>query len=172
MIATPVEFHYEQTKHFLKLGTNVFCENPGTLCSNSLRELTELSKKTGTLFYVDDILMYHDLKPPDSFVYKKWGGQSTNIIDRIAYHHFYLLCEEFNYKLPIDITIVSNEINKKIFNLEFEGKTVRFEYDFSWFNKKIDNASSTEKHDALKIMLEKVLRRFNFQVQQLVKSWY
>ena len=31
IIATPNELHYEQAKHFLEKGINVFCEKPGTL---------------------------------------------------------------------------------------------------------------------------------------------
>ena len=31
VIASPNEFHYEQAKHFLKKGVNVFCEKPATL---------------------------------------------------------------------------------------------------------------------------------------------
>ena len=91
IVASPNEFHYEQVKYFLENNINVFCEKPGTLCLNSLKELIELSLKNNLHFYVDDVLMYENIKPTNNFIYKKWGGSSSNIIDRIAYHHFYLL---------------------------------------------------------------------------------
>jgi len=159
IIATPVEFHYEQAKHFLQLGINVFCEKPGTLCSDSLEELVELSKTNSTLFYVDDVLIYENIKTPDCFVYKKWGGRSTNIIDRIAYHHFYLLYEDVNDHPLTNIIIKLNETGVKIFELEFTNKKYKFEYDFNWYGQKIDNIAPPSGNDALKAMLQQVLNK-------------
>jgi len=43
IIATPNEFHYEQAKYYLSKGVNVFCEKPGTLSLDQLRNLIEFS---------------------------------------------------------------------------------------------------------------------------------
>ena len=39
IIATPNEYHYEQAKYFLRKGINVFCEKPGTLSIDQIRNL-------------------------------------------------------------------------------------------------------------------------------------
>ena len=93
IIASPNEFHYEQAKYFLENNINVFCEKPGTLCPESLKELIELSKINNLYFYIDDVLIYEDIIPQNNFIYKKWGGSFANIIDRMAYHHFYLISQ-------------------------------------------------------------------------------
>ena len=89
IVASPNEFHYEQSKYYLEKGVNVFCEKPGTLATHSLLELISHSELKDVCFYVDDVLTYKDILPVNDFVYKKWGGLSANIIDRMAYHHFY-----------------------------------------------------------------------------------
>ena len=159
IIATPNEFHYEQAKHFLEKGINVFCEKPGTLCLKSLRELINISKQNDVNFYVDDVLMYEDIKPTNQFIYKKWGGLSTNIIDRMAYHHFYLMYDMslLNLKNPIKIEVGKNNTNHKIFTLFFDDKKYMFEYDFNWIQPKIHNIKPQYNGDALEKMLKHVL---------------
>ncbi len=44
IIASPNEFHYEQAKHYLEKGVNVFCEKPGTLSTHSLLKLISHSE--------------------------------------------------------------------------------------------------------------------------------
>ena len=98
IIASPNEFHYEQAKHFLTRGVNVFCEKPAAFHSKAVDELYSLADDNRCRFYVDDVLIYEgiELDGPDyhSFSYKKWGGAFSNIIDRIGYHHFYLIAKE------------------------------------------------------------------------------
>ena len=62
IIASPNEFHYEQARHYLQKGVNVFCEKPGTLASHSLKELIELSKTNNVCFYIDDVLIYEEIR--------------------------------------------------------------------------------------------------------------
>ena len=159
IIASPNEFHYEQTKHFLENGVNVFCEKPGTLCSKALKELIQISLNNNLCFYIDDILIYKDIITQNKFVYKKWGGLSGNIIDRMAYHHFYLIYSEV---LDIDlkeIQIIKNDLNYKIFNLKFKNKEFYFEYNFNWYKEKIHNISPQYNGDALEKMLTQVLHK-------------
>ena len=178
IIASPNEFHYEQSKHFLEKGINVFCEKPGTLCSNSLKELIKLSQEKNTLFYIDDVLIYEDIKPTNQFIYKKWGGSSSNIIDRMAYHHFYLLYEN-NSGLLKEIEIVKNDLNHKIFKVIFLDthyngygqlrKEFTFEYDFNWYKEKIHTIEPQFKGDALQHMLDLVFKEevnFNLNLKR------
>ena len=60
IIATPNEFHYEQAKHFLQKGINVFCEKPGTLSGISLSKLYSISDSSNAKLYIDDVLSHQD----------------------------------------------------------------------------------------------------------------
>ena len=168
VIASPNEFHYEQSKHFLEKKINVFCEKPGTLCSTSLKELINLSKQNNVHFYIDDVLIYEDIKPTNNFIYKKWGGLSANIIDRMAYHHFYLIYNETKFIPSKEIKIIKNNSNHKIFKIIFEDtnyngygskhKEYYFEYDFDWYKEKIHNVESQFGGDALQQMLNLIFK--------------
>jgi hypothetical protein len=167
IVASPNEFHYEQSKHFLENKTNVFCEKPGTLCNESLKELIHISEKNNLYFYVDDVLMYEDIEPTNDFVYKKWGGTFSNLIDRMAYHHFYLIYNQVQSLSFPEVEIIKNKSNHKSFRLKFEDSTYNgygvsiksymFEYDFNWYKKKFHNINSQFKGDALQEMLTQVL---------------
>jgi len=157
IIASPNEFHYEQVKYFLKNSINVFCEKPCTLCLNSLNELIELSKQNSVKLYIDDVYLYGDPVIENKFIYKKWGGSSGNIIDRIAYHHFYLLYNKDLFNTPFEIQVTKNKANQKSFDLVFSnGNSYSFEYDFEWYKQKIHNISFQYQGDALEKMLKYV----------------
>ncbi len=157
IIASPNEFHYEQAKYFLENNINVFCEKPGTLCSKSLKELIQISKNNNLYFYIDDVLIYEESTPQSSFIYKKWGGLSVNIIDRMAYHHFYLIFDKLKDTTPLKISIIKNKISHKIFELTFTDLKYKFEYDFNWHKPKIHNIKPQYNGDALEKMLTHVL---------------
>ena len=159
IIASPNEFHYEQAKHYLGEGVNVFCEKPGTLSSDSLRELIELSKTNDVCFYIDDVLIYEDILPISDFVYKKWGGLSVNIIDRMAYHHFYLVYDMIGELISTDIDVITNDLNHKVFEIDFGDLKFKFEYDFGWYKEKVHNITPRFSGDALETMLNKVLHK-------------
>ncbi len=157
IIATPNEFHYEQAKHFIEQGVNVFCEKPGTLSIESLQELIELSIQNNVKFYVDDVLSYESVTPDNSFVYKKWAGTSYNMIDRIAYHHFYLIFNQIGDVDISQIVVDKNELFHKKFFLTFKEKKYSFEYDFKSYKDNINSVQCNAKHDALETMLRQVL---------------
>jgi len=161
IIASPNEFHYEQAKHYLQKGVNVFCEKPGTLSTHSLLELKSLSELKDVCFYIDDVLTYEDILPINDFIYKKWGGLSANIIDRMAYHHFYLTHDMIGESdgIPSNINVITNDLRHKIFEVEFDDLKFRYEYDFGWFEKKIHNITPRFSGDALENMLIKVLHK-------------
>ena len=157
IIVSPNEFHYEQAKYYLEKGVDVFCEKPGTLSLESLTELIELSKINDVCFYIDDVLTYEDILPISDFVYKKWGGSSANIIDRMAYHHFYLVYDMVGDLIPSDINVITDEVNHKVFEIDFGDSKFKFEYDFGWHKEKVHNITSRSSDDALETMLRKVL---------------
>ena len=158
IIASPTEFHYEQCKYFLQNQTNVFCEKPGTLSSDSLLELINLSIQNNLHFYVDDVLIYENILPTKEFIYKKWGGSSLNIIDRMAYHHFYLISDQVKNTECVVKPITNNPSYKK-FTLDFSGNIFTFEYDFEWYHSKIHNIVPQFEGDALEKILKQVLTK-------------
>lgn len=175
IVASPNEFHYEQTKYFLESGTNVFCEKPGTLYSKALKELIKISKINNLNFYIDDVLIYENVKPTYDFIYKKWGGLGATIIDRMAYHHFYLIYDRVKHIKSKEIKIIKNDINHKSFEINFLDTTYNgpgvgrvnfnFEYDFNWHKEKMHNIETQYKEDALYHMLNLVFQeKANFNL--------
>jgi hypothetical protein len=158
IIASPTEFHYEQSKYFLQNQTNVFCEKPGTLSPDSLLEFINLSIQNNLYFYIDDVLIYEDILSTKEFIYKKWGGSSLNIIDRMAYHHFYLIADKVDNS-EFNITPIVNNLSYKKFTLDFSGNIFTFEYDFEWYYPKIHNVVPQFVEDALEEMLKQVLTK-------------
>jgi hypothetical protein len=157
IIATPNEFHYEQAKHFMKQGINVFCEKPGTLSVESLQDLIRMSEDNGVKFYIDDVLSYENVTRSTSFTYKKWAGTSYNMIDRIAYHHFYLI---YNVLGNVDIhriNITKNDVFHKKFQIMFGNTNYSFEYDFKSYKDNVNSVECNAKRDALETMLRQVL---------------
>ena len=161
IIASPNEFHYEQAKHYLEKGVNVFCEKPGTLSTHSLLKLISHSEVKDVCFYVDDVLIYEDILPTDNFVYKKWGGLSANIIDRMAYHHFYLTHDMINGSdgISTNINVITNNLRHKVFEVEFDDFKFKYEYDFGWFKEKVHTITPRFSGDALEAMLSSVLHK-------------
>ena len=157
IIASPNEFHYEQAKYFLSKGVNVFCEKPGTLSLDQLRNLIKFSDSNNLHFYIDDVLVYEKIKPTYKFIYKKQGGNLGNIINRMAYHHFYLVHQMIGNIKPTNLSINTNEPNNKIFTIEFSQFEYYFEYDFNWDKERVHSIKPQFIGDALKSMLENVL---------------
>jgi len=156
IIASPSEFHYEQAKHFLKKGMNVFCEKPAAFNYEAVEELYKLASDNNCLFYVDDVLIYEHITHTNKFSYKKWGYSYSNILDRIAYHHFYLI-----YTADMDtkfkLNVLKNERLEKEFTLKFGKQLYHFDYNFDWYKKKTHNIEPTTGTDALETMLTAVL---------------
>ena len=157
IIASPNEFHYEQAKHFLNRGINVFCEKPAAFYSKAVEELYDIADNNECKFYVDDVLMYEGIKDINSFTYKKWGRAFSNIIDRIAYHHFYLIADDVEYNIEYDLKIIKNKPLVKKFKLKYDSKEYLFDYNFDWFKKKEHSIITSAEKDALETMLSVVL---------------
>jgi hypothetical protein len=127
-------------------------------------------------------LTYEDILPINDFIYKKWGGLSANIIDRMAYHHFYLVYDMIGELTSTNIDVIINDISHKVFEIDFNDLKFKFEYDFGWHKEKVHNITSRFSGDALETMLTKVLQEdvdfklnhkrsvFATKLSELVKS--
>ena len=124
-------------------------------------ELISHSEVKDVCFYVDDVLIYEEILPTDNFVYKKWGGLSANIIDRMAYHHFYLTHDMINGSdgIPTNINVTTNNLRHKVFEVEFDDFKFKYEYDFGWFKEKVHTITPRFGGDALEAMLSSVLHK-------------
>ena len=69
IISTPNDLHYEQTKHWLSQGKNVFCEKPLTLSYDSAVQLYEIADSFKVKLYVDDVFTWRDDYPILSLIH-------------------------------------------------------------------------------------------------------
>lgn len=153
LIASPNEFHYEQAKYFLQF-TNVFLEKPGALSLNALAVLYAIADANKKRLYVDDVYAYESLvdDKPTKFVYSKWGGLHGNIIDRIAYHHFYLMDTESLFMSGVKIKIQTNTEFRKTFDIiipQFYGLNKSIDVIFS-FDYDFGSLSGEKYHNIIK----------------------
>lgn len=149
IISTPTEFHYEQVKYFLNKGINVFVEKPCTLSYNSTKELIELSKLNNVKLYIDDILIYDKIDlSSNTFIYKKWSTPNNNIVDRIVYHHLYLLYKP-GLETYTNLSIIKNDPFNKHFIFTLGGINYEFIYDLHYYKEKIHNIITNSEEDAL-----------------------
>ena len=160
IISTPNDLHYEQVKHWLSKGKNVFCEKPLTLTLNTTKELFDLADKQKVKLYVDDIFLWRKdiIKNPSTFMWNK--KDNINFIDRLAYHHFYLWTKD---KLDVEIKDIKILSDTSFFITLKDGNEGHFNYDKS---KKdiihtIDSKEIKKSNNPLKKML---LNIFNNKV--------
>lgn len=157
IIATPTEFHYEQVLFYLNSGVNVFCEKPCTLSYDSTLELIELAKKKRVRLYIDDVLCYDNVQlQNNTFIYKKWSNPKGNLIDRIMYHHLYLLYNvDIENSMCTDIQHQGSSFQKRI-SFQLGKEQYSFDYDFFHYKSKVHNVVFPSDRDALTTMLESV----------------
>ena len=120
-VLTPDSTHYNIVKYFTKKKINVFCEKPLTIKLKQAEDLIGLSKKFKTKLYIDDIENYKKkkIKINNDINYiirtKKDSGTPKSLLNRLAYHDFYLLSKYIPIK---KIKLVKVEIKKRILNFE------------------------------------------------------
>ena len=121
IISTPNDLHYEQVKHWLSKGKNVFCEKPLTLTLNTTKELFDLADKQKVKLYVDDIFLWRKdiIKHPSIFIWNK--EDNTNFIDRLAYHHFYLWVKDKKDIIIKSIRIIHDYVFEIILHDGYKG---------------------------------------------------
>ena len=123
-IATPNDIHYEQAKHFIEQGVNVFCEKPLTPTYEQSKELFDLAEKHDVKLYVDDVFNYRterkDIKNLTRPIEVVWNKISDNTLYDLMYHDLYLLWPywkysdntiKFSYGNSDDKTHMINDVN-------------------------------------------------------------
>ena len=122
-IATPNDIHYEQAKHFIEQGVNVFCEKPLTPTYEQSKELFDLAEKHDVKLYVDDVFNYRterkNIKNLTKPIEVVWNKVSDNTLYDLMYHDLYLLWPDwlhsdnvkFNYGNSDDRTHKINDID-------------------------------------------------------------
>ncbi len=165
-ILTPVNTHYRLAKFFIKKKINVFCEKPLTNKLEQAKDLIKLSRNLDCKMYIDDI---ENFKKKKIKIYKRLNqvirtkkdkGSIKSLLNRLAYHDFYLLSKHKDLNKIIFIKIINKKkfLNFKIF---FKDKTIfHFYYDInSNIRKHLFNKVSLNnfKNNPIKDMLKTVL---------------
>ena len=131
IISTPNDLHHEQVEKWLVKRKNVFCEKPLTLTERTAKGLFSLADFMGVKLYVDDVFKWHniDLEGNLNFKWRKYGSFNANIIDNLAYHHFYqwVGTDDFEIKNIYIPHYMSLGMYASI-TLE-DGRTATFDYD-------------------------------------------
>ena len=173
-IATPNFLHYEQAEFFIRCGANVFVEKPATLNPAALEYLINLSKLNDCLFYVDDVFLHRsdfnlanlgELGNRFGW-HKSTSAESGSLLDRLVYHHLYLLFEAFNGNLDFEIISGAYSMPDK---LDFDANINKQKYSFSYsatdggkdintvFGKSIGQAPNDALSDMLSAVLNKTI---------------
>ncbi len=165
-ILTPDDTHYQIAKFYLKKKINVFCEKPLCLKVYQGKELINLSKINKVKLYINDIENYKKKKifinKQINYVVrrKKDIPTSFSLIDRLAYHDFYLLNKYINFK---SIKLINGIISKtKLdFTIILKNNTMfKFYYNIS-SKKKEHLINQTKfhlyKNNPLELMIKYVL---------------
>ena len=181
IIATPNDLHAEQVEKWLVKRKNVFCEKPLTLTERAAKGLFSLADFMGVKLYVDDVFKWHkiDLEGNILFRLHKYGSFNANIIDNLAYHHFYLWLgsEDFEIKeiyaqhynsVGMCVTVTLEDLSARELlpaSVSTSGRTATFDYDILRINEDIvhtiqddwDTTNVNSDSNPLKDMLDSVL---------------
>ena len=123
IISTPNDLHFEQVEYWLEQKKNVFCEKPLSLNYKSAEYLYNTAFDNDVKLYVDDVFIWrNEFYNVSNF---RWGKtDTTNYIDRLAYHHFYLWVR--NKKILVDEIIKTNDYS---FTIKLNGGEIaNFDY--------------------------------------------
>lgn len=167
-IASPNLYHYEQAKYFLNARVNVFLEKPATLSIASLEDLILIAKNNNVHLYVDDVFLFRNdiflpkkLKSNENMSWSKTAGKAGALLDRLTYHHLYLLNSITKDISDISNIIVHNKKSKLIdFSFEYGGSTIHAKYEDHAAitnNVFLDVSIETNAGIAIKNMLEQLL---------------
>jgi len=172
IISTPNDLHHEQVEYWLSQRKNVFCEKPLTLTKRTAEALFSLADFFGVKLYVDDVFSWHDNISIETdsevdFMWYKYGSFGANIIDNLAYHHFYLWVGTDDFEVE-RISETSYNIDGTMVNFRVEltdGRVATFDYsiyDYNgpFFHKIVDGWEEMDvnpNNNPLRTMFEFVL---------------
>lgn len=136
-VATPTPMHFEHVEFFLRAGANVFVEKPATLSVTALQELLDLAASCGKRFYIDDVFMYRqdvararaEGRGPTFAWHKPDNEGHGSLLERLAYHHLYLLHDARggDVEFRIENCIASSRAHLE-FDARIDDKTFRWTY--------------------------------------------
>ena len=159
IISTPNDLHSDQVETWLSKKKNVFCEKPLTLTESTARGLFSLADFFNVKLYVDDVFSWYDnIKIEDdvNFKWYKYGSFNANIIDNLAYHHFYLWTDTTDFNID-DVIVNYQDSNKCSFEITLDnGKVGKFDYDITSDNPQhsIDKPNNNPLQDMLLSVFE------------------
>lgn len=151
-ISSPNIYHYEYALEFINRGINVFLEKPPTLSLSSFENLISFAKQNNVNFYIDDVFLFKNditwpkqLKNQEIIQWRKIDNKYGALLDRLAYHHLYLL-KQFGDSLNDITNIVSNKSKPDFIDFSFE-------YCGSNFNATYQCGSLVAKNEFLGVSL-------------------
>ena len=159
IISTPNDLHSDQVETWLSKRKNVFCEKPLTLTESTARGLFSLADFFNVKLYVDDVFNWYDnleVRKNVNFKWYKYGSFNANIIDNLAYHHFYLWTDTTDFNID-DVIVNYQDSNKCSFEITLDnGKVGKFDYDITSDNPQhsIDKPNNNPLQDMLLSVFE------------------
>ena len=171
IISTPNDLHYEQVEYWLSNRKNVFCEKPLTLTIDTAKELFSLADYMEVKLYVDDVFKWHHhrnnlrwMEAYNKFKWHKYGSFNANIVDNLAYHHFYLselAYEEFEVE---DVKVHKHyyDFNGLLkFTVTVNDKTADYDYKIDHMGEPIHRINKMKvmqpENNPLKLMFENIM---------------
>ena len=183
LISSPNLYHYEYARDFLTAGINVFLEKPPTLSSQSLVELIDLANKNNVHFYIDEVFLFRDdiklpskIKSNSQISWKKTDVKAGALLDRLAYHHLYLLKNKFSS--AEDLKNINVQVREKTllkYSFEYCGITIEAIYQSAASvdeNKFLDFLIPASAGEAIPRMLKMVFsEQVDFAANQATALW-
>lgn len=135
-ILTPNNTHFRLVKFFLEKKINVFCEKPLTYSTEKARQLISIANKNDVKIYISDLEKYKrkkiNIKTINTIIRTKIdAGTSFSLLDRLAYHDFYLVKKNLKLSEIISINGTKNLKSIKFNILLKKGLIFKFYYDIN-----------------------------------------
>ncbi|MDC0446176.1 Gfo/Idh/MocA family oxidoreductase, partial [Candidatus Pelagibacter sp.] len=139
-ILTPNNTHFKLVKFFLKKKINVFSEKPLTYSTEKAIQLLSIANKNNVKLYISDIEKYKrkriHIKKINTIIRTKMDvGTSLSLLDRLAYHDFYLIKKNLNLNEIISINVIKNLKSIKFNILLKKNLIFKFCYDINNIKK-------------------------------------
>ena len=165
-IATPNDIHYEQAKHFIEQGVNVFCEKPLTPTYEQSKELFDLAEKHDVKLYVDDVFNYRterkDIKNLTRPIEVVWNKISDNTLYDLMYHDLYLLWPYWLHSDNVKFNYGnSDDRMHKINNIDFTNTENSNDALFDMIKEVLYGSPDYKYNKEISLMCNKVIDKLN-----------
>ena len=165
-IATPNDIHYEQAKHFIEQGVNVFCEKPLTPTYEQSKELFDLAEKHDVKLYVDDVFNYRterkDIKNLTKPIEVVWNKVSDNTLYDLMYHDLYLLWPDWLHSDNVKFNYGnSDDRAHKINNVDFSNTETSNDALLDMIKEVLYGSPDYKYNKEISLMCNKVIDKLN-----------